>query len=285
MRGLADRYGKRVISAAVTAFLTVLFCMMCKRENLRHFALSGDYGLYFSNTDEIIALLHDSLTEHASAVTISCRVKGNYMDEIDSLIDEMMDFALYDTESPKDGDYIRYQYGGYKLSYGYTEKKGQNAYTITIKPNYYTTVAEEEKVDERVGEILEELDLDKKASDYEKIKAVYDYVCSNVSYDYVHVRSSHYYRDSTAYAALVKGYASCQGYAVALYRLLKEAGINNSIVTGTAVNEQGEEEFHAWNRVELYGVYYNADATWDSGESEYAFFMLPDEEFVRHTPD
>jgi transglutaminase/protease-like cytokinesis protein 3 len=67
-----------------------------------------------------------------------------------------------------------------------------------------------------------------------------------------------------------------------MFRLLKEAGIENQIVTGTAVNAQGEDEFHAWNKVELNEMYYNIDATWDAGKEEYDFFMLSDEEFMSH---
>jgi transglutaminase/protease-like cytokinesis protein 3 len=201
------------------------------------------------------------------------------------MIGEMMDLALYNTQLPTDGDYIRYQYSGYQLSYGYTEECGQRAYTVTIRPNYYTTLEEEKRVDECVTAILEELDLSRKSSDDEKIRAIYDYVCSHVSYDYVHAHNSNYHGDSTAYAALIKGSASCQGYAVAMYRLLKEVGIENTVVTGTAINEQGEEEFHAWNKVKLNDEYYNLDATWDAGKEEYSYFMLTDEKFMRHMAD
>jgi hypothetical protein len=284
IKRLIGKY-KKLITVMIIALFSIGFLILVltnRQETCPHFELSGEYGLYFSNTDPIIALLHDSLAAHASAVTISYNAEGNYMDEIDSMIDELMNLAMYNTASPKEGDYVRYQYGGYKLSYGYTQEDGQSAYTITITPTYYSTLTEEEQVDERVEEILEELHFDKKTSDYEKIKAIYDYVCSNVSYDYVHVHNSHYYKDSTAYAALLKGSASCQGYAVTMFRLLKEAGIENQIVTGTAVNAQGEDEFHAWNKVELNEMYYNIDATWDAGKEEYDFFMLSDEEFMSH---
>jgi transglutaminase-like putative cysteine protease len=216
-------------------------------------------------------------------VTLRYTAQGDHTDDIRAMIDEMMNLAMYNTSSPTEGDYIRYQYGGYHLSYGYTQENG--AYTVTVQPIYYTTVEEEQQVDEQVADILAGFQFDGETGDEEKIKAVYDYVCSHVSYDLVHANNSHYHRDSTAYAALVKGSASCQGYAVAVFRLLKEAGIENTIVTGTAVNDQGEAEFHAWNQVELDGVSYYVDATWDAGREEYAYFMLPEEDFPRHTVD
>jgi hypothetical protein len=279
--------GKAFLAAAAL-FLGLLCFFVLFREQkqaLRHFELSEEYDLYFSNTDEIIAALHDSLAEHASAVTLRYTARGNHMDEISSMIDEMMNLAMYNTASPTQGDYVRYQYGGYQLSYGYTEESGQLAYTVTIQPSYYTTVEEEAQVGERVAAILEELNFSGETSDEEKIKGVYDYICSHVSYDHVHAHTSNYHGDSTAYAALVKGSASCQGYAVAMYRLLKEVGIENTIVTGTAVNDRGEEEFHAWNKVELNGTSYYIDATWDAGKEEYEYFMLTEENFPRHTAD
>jgi transglutaminase-like putative cysteine protease len=281
----ARRAGFLVAAALLLGFLCLFALLGAQKKTLRHFELSEEYDLYFSNTDEIIAVLHDSLAEHASSVTLRYTAQGDHMDEISSMIDEMMNLAMYNTMSPTQGDYVRYQYGGYQLSYGYTEESGQRAYTVTIQPNYYTTVEEEKLVEERVADILEKLNFSTGTSDYEKIKEIYDYVCGHVSYDYVHAHNSNYHGDSTAYAALVKGSAACQGYAVAMYRLLKEVGIENTIITGTAVNERGEEEFHAWNKVELNGASYNIDATWDAGKEEYQFFLLTDENFPRHTPE
>jgi transglutaminase-like putative cysteine protease len=279
----------RRAALAVAALLLVLICLFMlwkpQKKTLRHFELSEEYDFYFSNADEIIAVLHDSLAKHASAVTLRYRAEGDHMGEISSMIDEMMNLAMYNTASPTEGDYVRYQYGGYQLSYGCTEGSGQRAYSVTIQPNYYTTVDEESQVTERVESILKEMNFSARTSDYEKIKAIYDYVCTHVSYDYVHANNSNYHRDSTAYAALIRGRASCQGYAVTIYRLLKEVGIETAVVTGTGINEQGEEEFHAWNKVELNGEYYNLDATWDAGKEKYDYFMLTNDEFVRHTED
>jgi transglutaminase/protease-like cytokinesis protein 3 len=80
----------------------------------------------------------------------------------------------------------------------------------------------------------------------------------------------------------VENYASCQGYAVAVFRLLKELGVECSVVTGTGIDEQGNEEFHAWNRVVIDGEVYNLDATWDAGKEEYDYFLVEDEYFNNH---
>jgi transglutaminase-like putative cysteine protease len=240
----------------------------------RHFELSDKLELSITNADDIIETIHNGLANHAQSFTIKYNADGDYLNEASELADELVEYAMYNTNSPTEGDYVRYQYGGYKLSYSKTDTENIYEYELTITPIYYSTVDEENKVDEKVEEILEGLDIGKKASDFEKISAVYDYVCSNVKYDHVHENNPHYYKDSTAYAALVKGYASCQGYAVAMFRLLKELGVECEVVTGMATNESGNEEFHAWNRVLVDGEYYELDATWDAGKEEYEYLGI-----------
>ena len=60
------------------------------------------------------------------------------------------------------------------------------------------------------------------------------------------------------------------------FRMLREAGISCRIVTGIAVDDTGQKEFHAWNIVALDGVYYALDATWDAElepDMPYEYFL------------
>jgi transglutaminase-like putative cysteine protease len=248
----------------------------------RHFELSEDLQFSFTNSDEIIGTIHTGLTNHARAFTINYQVEESDFEEIKPLVDELMTCAMYNTESPVEGDYVRYQYGGYRLNFEKIDSKRGCQYQLIITPTYYSTVEEEQTVTEKTDEILKQLDIEEITSDREKVKAVYDYICGNVKYDYVHANNSHYYKDSTAYAALVQNCASCQGYAVAVFRLLKTVGIECTVVTGIGINQDGEGEYHAWNKVFVDGEYLNIDATWDAGKSDYEYFLIRDEEFVNH---
>jgi hypothetical protein len=251
----------------------------------RHFELSENLQFSFTNADEVIETIHTGLANHASAFTISYMAIESDFEKVQNLVDELMNCAMYNTEAPIEGDYIRYQYGGYRLNYEKTESEDNSKYRLVITPIYYSTVEEEQRVDDKVTEILAELGLGKNTSEREKVQAVYDYICSNVKYDYVHANSSRYHKDSTAYAALVQNYASCQGYAVAVFRLLKEVGIECTIVTGIGIHEDGDSEFHAWNEVLVDGEYYNLDATWDAGKEEYDYFLKSDESILStHIP-
>ena len=64
---------------------------------------------------------------------------------------------------------------------------------------------------------------------------------------------------STVYGALCGGFAQCEGYAFTYKYLCDRAGIDCMTVTGT--NSSGST--HAWNIVDLNGIWYNVDCTWD----------------------
>lgn len=101
------------------------------------------------------------------------------------------------------------------------------------------------------GEILGAIPAE--ASDYEKIVAIHDAI----------VLKSEFSRSGThsnsAYGALVKGYAQCEGYAFAMAYLCSSAGIENYVVTG----QNADGDSHAWNKILADGSWYNADCAWD----------------------
>lgn len=103
-------------------------------------------------------------------------------------------------------------------------------------------------------------------TDYEKALYIHDALAAHITYE--DGENAH-----DIYGALVKGKAVCEGYAEAYQYLLREAGIQSYVVTGTANGGA-----HAWNYVRLDGKYYQVDLTWnDQGEELYhAYFGLTD---------
>ena len=153
-------------------------------------------------------------------------------------------------------------------------KNGEYFYTITYKAEYYLTNAQETLLDQKIADILAQLDVSGKTS-MEKLLAAYDYVCENVVYD---VQADNCF---TAYGALVDGEAVCQGYALALMRLLNAMGVQTDVVLGTSNGIN-----HMWNIVKLDGEYFLLDATWDSSEPEacYFWFLKGSDAFADHVP-
>ncbi|MBR1393365.1 MAG: lasso peptide biosynthesis protein [Ruminococcus sp.] len=280
MRGAA-----LILGGLLLAALAVMTAFTDKPSTPKyHYEVRRDLSVYFANADEVIESVRNSLKARKSSVTVSYISHSDNMEDIDALVSELMGFALSETEDPACGDYIFYQYGGYETLYSYTKEGGSYRYEIVITPIWYTTRAQEEQVDKRVDEILSSLSLDG-LSDEERISRIYGWVCDNVSFDLIHEKNRSYHLKATAYGALINRTATCQGYAVTLYRLLREAGIDAGVVTGIAVTSDGSEEYHAWVRIGLNGEYFCSDPTWDSASGSREFYMIPESEFPRHTPD
>lgn len=108
-----------------------------------------------------------------------------------------------------------------------------------------------------VKKIAEQIVKDTKGkSDYQKIVYIHDYVVKKAAYDDAMSDDSR-----TPYGVLVKGVASCQGYAETLQMLYTVTGIENRFVWATSrLSETGT---HGFNKVKLAGKWYNVDATVD----------------------
>lgn len=200
------------------------------------------------------------------------------------LMEELID-AVSEVDSTtrgREGDYLAIHVERYELTCDSTPVYGGKGlvsyyeHHFTYLINYYTTWDQEKEMTYRISQVLADLKLDDK-TDYEKIKAIYSYVCSNVSYDYGDDDGRF-----SAYNALVRRSAVCQGYASLIYRLMREAGIECRIITGS-----GSGVAHSWNIVKIGTKFYNIDATWDAGRDsdKYKWFLKTDAEFKKHVRD
>ena len=268
---------RRILAITCAFFILAVSC--CNGAGY-HYDVRRDLSITFGNADNVIEEIREAFLARSPKITICYESGSDNMDDIYPMIDELVMFAMSETDDPREGDYLYHQYGGYRTEYG-CEKNGERFfYTIDILPEYFTTPKQEKLVDEKVAGITAALGLDDR-SEYEKICAVYNFVYENVKYDKVHKKNPHYHLRSTAYGALVNGCACCQGYSVLMYRLLREAGINARVITGSAVSDNGSE-YHAWNIVRLGSVYYNIDVTWDAQSGTHSHFLKSDAEFSKN---
>lgn len=104
-------------------------------------------------------------------------------------------------------------------------------------------------------------------TDYDKVKAVHDFICVYLDYDYTYK-----YRSVTE--ALAYRTAVCQGYANLFKAFMDILGIQNEFVVGHANGEIVDSNFteyinHSWNTVTLNGITYQVDTTWDDLTKEY----------------
>jgi transglutaminase-like putative cysteine protease len=244
--------------------------------------------IYFTTKEDAGVYLRTQMKARAGTVTFGFNTDDD-PSTFGTLINSILwDHALAHTRVPTEGDYLRYQLAGYDPdgSYYYDPSDKQYHINATYHLTYYTTASQEKAVDAAVSKLLKQLNL-KGKSRAEKIAAIYEYLCSNVTYDKVNMNDNTYKLKHTAYAAIINHTAVCQGYAVLLYRLLLEEQVDCRVIAGTATNSQNETEGHAWNIVRIGSEYYNVDSTWDTTyyQANYhtlPFYLLNDADFKRH---
>ena len=105
-------------------------------------------------------------------------------------------------------------------------------------------------------------------TNYEKIKAIHDYLCEISTYDAV--------ATNDAFDILYLHHGSCMGYSMSFSLIMQECGIPCKVATSTN---------HAWNAVQVDGKWYNIDVTWDDATDKisYDFFLKGNEEFISHS--
>lgn len=125
----------------------------------------------------------------------------------------------------------------------------------------YYNYSDQNEFETKVNEIISQ-NITSEMTTNEKIKAIYDYLILNVTYDNEGYQSENISNEShSAYGAIVLGKAVCDGYTDALNLLLNRLGIESDIVIG-----QANDEGHAWNLIKFSDGYFYADATWDDGD-------------------
>jgi transglutaminase-like putative cysteine protease len=133
-------------------------------------------------------------------------------------------------------------------------------------------------VKKEVNRVLKEI-MKPGMTDFEKEKAINDYMVDNVRYPKVNVGSQNSVNQLgdespdlfNPYGALVDKVAVCEGYAQAFKLLCNKAGLECIVVTGS-MNGVG----HGWNKVKLGGVWYNIDVTINATGMNYSVFNVSD---------
>ena len=189
---------------------------------------------------------------------------------------ELFEAALAHTGKPTEGDYLRWQYGGYTGSRGgYSSADKSFYHYIFENMTYYTNAEQELQVDAFVENFLQSDPMRDALTDYQRVQAIYGWLCGNVTYDNARLNQgiSH-----TAYAAAIEKTAVCQGYATLFYRLALSCGIDARLIAGDGGGP------HAWNAVKLGSKSYLADATWDAQKTPYQYFLRGSDHFPGHRP-
>lgn len=125
---------------------------------------------------------------------------------------------------------------------------------LTINARYLTTKKQEAYVTAQIPKIKKQI-IKAGMSDFEKVKAINEYIANRTQYSYQTKASPH-----AVYAILKENKGVCQAYALLAYRLLKASGLDVRYVTGFT------KEAHAWNLVKVDGKWYNLDVTYNDSD-------------------
>ena len=197
-------------------------------------------------------------------------------DSLDQLSDQLFNLAVAHTRNGKEGDYLRWHCEGWTLGASYSSASSGYNMDLTFTMYYLSDASQEAQMDQAVSSLISSLNLSGK-NEYQKAKAIYDYMCSNITYDYKNLNDPNYTLKFSAYAALINKTSVCQGYATLFYRLALEAGLDARVIAGVAGGGN-----HAWNIVKINGSYYNLDSTWDAGRDPYDYFLKNMNDFSDH---
>lgn len=132
--------------------------------------------------------------------------------------------------------------------------RGENYFIYVMDLSYWDDAEQEKKVNDKLDELIWQpagaLYKYHGVAEYEIVKACMTWIRNNVSYI-----GTTDYRYHSAYSALFNKKATCEGYSLLLYRMLREFGISNRILMGMDANA------HTYNIVEIDGKYYYTDST------------------------
>lgn len=169
-------------------------------------------------------------------------------------------------------------------------------YEVSISGNGDSYLEEgfnsEEEVDvaiSNIENIKNEIISNTSGNTVDKIRYVHNYLIDTVEYD---VNAGTGIRD--IYGTLINQKAVCEGYAKAFKYIMDELEIPCILVCGTATNSVGVTENHAWNYVQIDGVWYAVDVTWDDpiirgellgdlpDDIRYGYFLNGSEKFFQN---
>lgn len=218
---------------------------------------------YFDSAEPLAEYVREKMTQRISDIEFSVPSDWDGLETIKQVLRD----STAETDKSNQGDYLRKSIESVAYSIG----RYDGNVTITFDVVYNTTSQQEEFIDNKVSEILSELDIKNKC-DYDKISAIYEYIINNVTYNLNSEGNSKF----TAYGALYNKEAVCQGISVLFYRMAKESGVSCRLIVGEAGGR------HAWNIASIDGVYYLLDPTFDlyfSKVNDCKYFLRGTEDF------
>lgn len=224
-----------------------------------------DKTLEYSSYDEMIkklsAITKKIVQENAYdrysfsfPIKISSAAKDERF-ENDQVNKDLKNEIYKETGDPKGGHTMIAMGGGSTQIYDISYSESEKAYVgeVSGSGGYGEKRDRYQEATKKLDEVITSLNLDGK-SDYDKFKAVTNWIVSNVRYD--DDNETKYQHDLTG--AVLDGLAVCDGYAGTFYYMANAVGLNALFEDGITNSNRIR---HAWNLVQIDGTYYYVDPT------------------------
>ncbi len=213
------------------------------------------------NRQDIINIYYTMLNSGLSSFTFYCTK------DWDGCLTEVQSIAN-DQDMLSDINNYVHPYNGF--SHIETEYDNLGRITINVVRNYDQDMIQQ--INQRVEELSVEL-IHMNDSSYNNILRVHDYIIDHSRYDTGRSeKGDTTYQSDTAYGPLFQGMGVCGGYTDLMQLFLEKMQVKNFKVSS---------DKHVWNAVEIGGVWYNLDLTWDdpvysdgSQSVEHNFFLI-----------
>ena len=222
-----------------------------------------------NNKDELLNMYYTFLNNGLSDFTYYC--DKNYSTCIDDIKEISNDANVF--------SYIN------QLIHPYNSFKEINSKynTVTKRVDIDITkkYSEEDinKIDKRINDISNDLNINSYNSLRDKIKVFHDYIAKTNKYDKFKEINKSEYNSDTAIGTLFEGYSICSGYSDTMAIFLTKLGLDNvKVIT----------DKHVWNAVKIDDKWYHIDLTWDdpvvlngSDTILYDYFLITSDELLK----
>lgn len=211
----------------------------------------------FSDWDDVKNYVYENMIDRKTEIEFTYKGDSNgYAEKLKDVL----------KQAYSDDDYLERSWTEIKPK-AHDTKEGIKT-TLNIK--YLCNKDEENYIDRELKKAVHSI-INDNMSDYEKVKAINDYIIERYEYD-------NDLKSLSVYSALTTSEAVCQGYAMTAYKMLNYAGISNRIIVGTAKGIA-----HSWNIVEIDGKWYQLDITNnDSVANRNKYFLVSDEFLINN---
>ncbi|MDO4515443.1 MAG: hypothetical protein Q4B72_15595 [Lachnospiraceae bacterium] len=141
---------KRISGAITEVFINPLYAGIIKTSDLLEpeTAIASTYAEeeYLTSTEACAEQIREKMKQREETIVVYYQA-SEYSKQ--ALVD-MINQAVAHTGDPKEGDYLKWQYGGIKSSTQYYVSDDVTYMTISFAVTYYTTSEQENVVDEKI---------------------------------------------------------------------------------------------------------------------------------------